>query len=248
VTRQVRIAAAFLLAALALLPTFAAAETAESVGATHLGSRVCRGCHLVQYLSWERRAHGKAFESLRSGSREAAKRLAGLDPAKDYTNDSLCLPCHATGYGEPGGFVDPEETPELLNVGCESCHGAGSLFVEEVMRAKYSFAHAEVLDRGYVLYADHDGHLREARSGNPPAAAGNQYAYTPLGDPPLYARRYRGELLPLDPKTARHCTDSCHNEDSPTHTASGIEDFEATFEERVKKGVHRRYGLKFIHW
>ena len=244
-----RIAAAgFLLAALSLTPVPAAAEPGQSVRATYLGARVCKGCHLVQHLSWQKLAHGKAFELLRPGIREAPKQRAGLDPSKDYSNDARCLRCHTTGYGEPGGFISREETPELLNVGCESCHGAGSRFVEEVMRAKYSFAHAEVTDLGYILYADHDDHLGESRRSNPPASNGNRYGYTPLGDPPAYARRYQGEILPLDPKAARHCTRSCHNEDSPTHVASGATDFDATFEAQVKKGVHRRYGLKFIHW
>ena len=37
-----------------------------------------------------------------------------------------CYPCHTTGYGQPGGFVSPEETPHLKNAGCEVCHGPGA--------------------------------------------------------------------------------------------------------------------------
>lgn len=59
------------------------------------------------------------------------KKKVGLDPQKDYTKDSECLPCHTTGYGQPGGFVDFEKTPERLGVSCEACHGAGSEYTQE---------------------------------------------------------------------------------------------------------------------
>jgi hypothetical protein len=41
------------------------------------------------------------------------KKAAGLDPAKDYTKDQECLPCHTVGYGKPGGYVDPKKTPTI---------------------------------------------------------------------------------------------------------------------------------------
>ena len=37
-----------------------------------------------------------------------------------------CVSCHTTGYGQ-GGFESVEKSEKLKHVGCESCHGAGSL-------------------------------------------------------------------------------------------------------------------------
>jgi hypothetical protein len=34
-----------------------------------------------------------------------------------------CISCHVTGFGEKGGWVSVEKTPNLLHVQCESCHG-----------------------------------------------------------------------------------------------------------------------------
>ena len=74
------------------------------------GTGSCRACHVLEYLAWERHGHSRALESL-----EAA--------AADFDPD--CLACHATAFGRPGGFRSSLESPELGQVGCESCHGAG---------------------------------------------------------------------------------------------------------------------------
>jgi hypothetical protein len=68
----------------------------------------CKTCHIDRHKSWKQDPHGTAFE-----------RLAG-----DYQKDPVCLKCHTTGYGE-GGFTSLEDTPDLVGVQCEQCHGAG---------------------------------------------------------------------------------------------------------------------------
>ena len=75
-------------------------------------------------------AMAKAFEQLKPGMAAEAKKKAGLDASKDYTQDATCLPCHTTGHGKPGGFTDLATTPDLSGVGCEMCHGAGGTYTQ----------------------------------------------------------------------------------------------------------------------
>ncbi len=96
----------------------------------YVGTKNCKKCHLKQYKSWNETTMAKAFEILKPGARSEAKKEAGLDPEKDYSKDSECLPCHTTGYGKPGGFVSAEETPQLIGVNCEMCHGAGGEYTK----------------------------------------------------------------------------------------------------------------------
>ena len=234
---------------------------------------VCEKCHYVQYKSWEQQPHAKAFESLKPGKRIEVKRATNLDPMKDYTEDEECLKCHTTGYGKPDGFVSLKKTPAMTNVQCESCHGPGSEYVEKVMRREFSFAHTEVEDLGHIGYAahSHDNSAKEKKTAELHAKhdqsqpmkmqkhnekhkqheehkQDGKYGYDALEDPPPHAHRHRGKILPLDPEKAFHCMEICHNEESPTHPVSGIKDFVATFNEQVKKSIHRRYGLLFFHW
>jgi len=96
----------------------------------YVGSKKCKMCHIKEWNSWSGTKMAKAFDQLKPGASAEAKKAAGLDPAKDYTTDATCLPCHTTGYGHQGGFVDMEKTPDLAGVGCETCHGPGGTYVQ----------------------------------------------------------------------------------------------------------------------
>ena len=86
----------------------------------YVGSAVCAECHEKEYESFttfSKKAH--SFGS-----------LLGLKKGLTEAEFKSCFECHTTGYGKPGGFSSIEETPELSNLGCESCHGPGSLHRE----------------------------------------------------------------------------------------------------------------------
>ncbi len=87
---------------------------------TYVGSKVCAECHQQEYENWNRYSEmSHAFESV-------------MRMKHDLTPEELkgCYKCHTTGYGEPTGFKDPVTTPDLKEVGCEACHGPGSVHVQ----------------------------------------------------------------------------------------------------------------------
>lgn len=98
---------------------------------SYVGANKCKLCHSGQHKSWKASKMANAFDLLKPGNAGEAKTKAKLDPAKDYTKDTACLPCHVTGWGKPGGFKSIEQTPELAGVGCESCHGPASAYLAE---------------------------------------------------------------------------------------------------------------------
>ncbi len=117
-----------------------------------VGSKKCKKCHVKEYKSWAETTMATTFDTLKPGERAEAKTAAGLDADKDYTADATCLPCHTTGYGKEGGFVDFETTPELAGVGCESCHGAGADYIEEQLMSlkNKTYKKADVVAAGMV--------------------------------------------------------------------------------------------------
>ena len=79
--------------------------------AIYVGSTSCTSCHSSNHMDWMGTIHATAFDTLvASGDGE----------------NTLCFPCHSVGYGKASGFVDLTTTPELADVQCENCHGAGS--------------------------------------------------------------------------------------------------------------------------
>lgn len=97
----------------------------------YVGNKKCKMCHIKEWNSWSATRMAQAFELLRPGVRADQKKAAGLDPAKDYTGDPACLPCHTVGYGQQGGFVDIATTPDHAGVGCETCHGPGGTYTRK---------------------------------------------------------------------------------------------------------------------
>lgn len=83
-----------------------------------IGSQKCESCHEESTKVWKRTGHSRAFATLEN-----------LDPPRHH--DPECVSCHVIGWHPTkyfpyqNGFVSKEKTPELIDVGCESCHGPG---------------------------------------------------------------------------------------------------------------------------
>jgi hypothetical protein len=45
--------------------------------------------------------------------------------------DPKCITCHTVGFGTASGYRREYAEKKLTDVGCESCHGPGSLHVEQ---------------------------------------------------------------------------------------------------------------------
>lgn len=70
--------------------------------------KICKTCHPRIHQTWEHSRHGHAYNTLRKINK-------AFDPE--------CLVCHVVGLNEPGGFISEIDTPDLMNVQCEVCHG-----------------------------------------------------------------------------------------------------------------------------
>ena len=95
-----------------------------------VGSAKCESCHEESYRTWRKNRHSTAWNSLSTDP--PTKHTA--NPLRDF--DPECISCHVVGWqGQEnfpykGGFQTEKKTPELANVGCESCHGPGSKHIE----------------------------------------------------------------------------------------------------------------------
>jgi len=95
--------------------------------ADFVGSDACKKCHEAEYKIWQDSKHSHAYNSL--------AQLATKPTNRQY--DPECVRCHTIGFGYVGGFVNTTETPKLTEVGCENCHGPGSLHVAKPKEAKF---------------------------------------------------------------------------------------------------------------
>jgi hypothetical protein len=87
-------------------------------GGKFVGSKKCQSCHEISYDIWKKSGHAKAYQT-----------LVDLAPPRNF--DPECVSCHVVGWHPTkyfpyqSGFESLEKTPELIDVGCESCHGPG---------------------------------------------------------------------------------------------------------------------------
>ncbi|RMF18247.1 MAG: hypothetical protein D6758_04605 [Gammaproteobacteria bacterium] len=108
-----------------------------SAKSPYAGTEACAGCHVAASEAWKNSNHAHAFEQLEKVNKQF---------------DANCIGCHTVGFGEPGGFIDPQSTPERMNVQCESCHGPAKAHVESGGQVKL----AEVLgEQGPVCLQCH---------------------------------------------------------------------------------------------
>lgn len=83
--------------------------------ARYVGVNTCSACHPSAAEVWRNTAHAHSIKTLENA-------LQSHNPS--------CLRCHVTGLGHPGGFPEKDN---LINVGCEACHGPGSEHVTDPM-------------------------------------------------------------------------------------------------------------------
>ncbi len=86
--------------------------TVSEDGHFYVGAKQCGECHPREYEIWLGSAHNQAFATL---------------VAADKHSSRDCLPCHATGVGDPTGYDAAEEVlRKFIAVQCEACHGKGT--------------------------------------------------------------------------------------------------------------------------
>ena len=87
-----------------------------------VGTDACTNCHEESYRVWKKSPHSHAFATLKN-----------VNPPRNF--DPECISCHVVGWHPTkffpyqSGYLSEKETPKLINVGCEDCHGPGQLHV-----------------------------------------------------------------------------------------------------------------------
>jgi hypothetical protein len=98
----------------------------KDINGRFVGSGKCLSCHEPSYKIWKKSGHARAWET-----------LVKLDPPRSF--DPECISCHVVGWNPQkyfpyeSGFKSEKETPQLIDVGCENCHGPGEKHVAAEM-------------------------------------------------------------------------------------------------------------------
>lgn len=92
----------------------------EYPDAKYVGSDECISCHRHAFQVWKGHPHSHAYQTLVDARRPELRQF-----------DGECIVCHTVGFGFESGYVNEPKTAHLKDVGCESCHGPGSLHAEQ---------------------------------------------------------------------------------------------------------------------
>ena len=84
--------------------------------AGYAGTEQCLACHPGAAAVWKSSAHAGAFATLTGRNADA---------------DPKCIGCHTVGFGAASGYRREFGAARLADVGCESCHGPGSLHIRQ---------------------------------------------------------------------------------------------------------------------
>lgn len=120
----------------------------------HVGVANCGKCHKSkskgdQLGKWKESKHAQAYAVLATDEAKKVAKEAGVEG--DPQKADACLQCHVTAHGVEAGMIEP--IPEGKKgysiedgVGCESCHGAGSLYKSRKIMKDKKAAEAVGLD------------------------------------------------------------------------------------------------------
>ncbi len=104
-------------------------------GPKYVGALACASCHGARssnpvYGKWRFSKHAQAYAILDT---ERAREIArDMQVPGDPQESDRCLECHSSGAGEPAGRFMEGFDP-VQGVQCESCHGAGSEYLDEAV-------------------------------------------------------------------------------------------------------------------
>lgn len=84
--------------------------------AVFVGTEKCSECHEEAYEFWKKTKHAQAWETLERDNKHF---------------DLTCVGCHTVGFRKPGGFCRIKDVGGREDVGCEDCHGPGSIHIDD---------------------------------------------------------------------------------------------------------------------
>jgi hypothetical protein len=113
-------------------------ELAGVALAKFVGSDRCGDCHGDEYKIWAKSKHAVAYDR---------GLLVKATHPSNRQFDPECVACHVTGFPYKTGFNDPPANATakqkqkhfdiLKNVGCETCHGPGSMHADNPMNPQF---------------------------------------------------------------------------------------------------------------